>query len=103
MLRDRKGNKLYKHVVVKVHFPDGIAPHKIRKKAPARQGFNENGLDEILMSVADQLDKLYPWWTFRMVELASTAPRTAEYSFVCMGLNQNYKPEAPKEETAKEA
>jgi|SRR5690348_6365995 len=92
MLRDDKGHKLFRHVDVKVHFPDGIPTQKIHQKAPPHKGFTEDNIDDLLMSVADQLETLYPWWTFRMVELASKTPRTAEFSFVCQGLNPDFKP-----------
>jgi hypothetical protein len=85
MLKDVNGNKLFRKVVVKIFFPDDVLPMKtISQRAGPHQGFGPAGIDDILMSVADQLDSLYPWWDFKMVELAPEG-RTARYSFTFAG------------------
>jgi hypothetical protein len=81
MLRDTRGNRLFRIVDIKVYFPDKIFPTRhIRNHAPPHKGFNGDNIDEMLMSIADRLDVLYPWWEFRMVELKPRS-REARYAF----------------------
>lgn len=85
MLRDNEGNRLFRKVIVRIVFPDAIFPPKnFVQHAGPHQGFNPNGIDEILMNIADRLDQLYPWWEFRVVELAPEG-RTAKYVFTFAG------------------
>jgi len=81
MLRDKAGNRLFRRIDIKIIFPiDTIPNQKFSQRAGAHQGFGPDGLDDILMQVADKLDTLYPWWDFKMVELAPEG-RTAKYVF----------------------
>jgi hypothetical protein len=81
MLQDNKGNRLYKTVDVKIYFPDKIFPTRhMRQHAPAGKGFNGDNIDELLMTLADKLDVLYPWWDFNLVELKPSG-RVARYAF----------------------
>ena len=85
MLRDKEGERLFRKVIVKVLFPEAIFPPKtFVQHAGPRQGFNPDGIDAILMSIADQLDTLYPWWQFRVIELAPEG-RTMKYVFKFAG------------------
>ena len=85
MLRDNKGARLFRRVDTKIVFPDAIFPDKkMSQHAEAHQGFNSDGVDEILMQIADQLETLYPWWQFKMVELKPEG-RTARYIFKFAG------------------
>jgi hypothetical protein len=81
MLRDNKGNRLFRRVEVKVVFPDKIFPDKkMVTRAEPHKGFGPDGIDDILMQVTDQLDTLFPWWEFRMQALAPEH-RTAKFVF----------------------
>lgn len=93
MLRDKFGNKLFRAVKVKVIFPDRIFPDKIFvQHAGPRQGFGSDGIDEILMNIADQLDTLYPFWQFQMQEM-TPEHRTARYLMTFVGYrNPNLEP-----------
>jgi len=100
MLRDVKGNRLFRRVEIRVLYPDGVLkPERIIQKAAAKQGFSPDNVDELLMRVADTLEEKYPWWQFRMQELAPEH-RTARYSFICAGFNPRYRP--PREEAKNE-
>jgi hypothetical protein len=92
MLRDAKGNRLFRRVEITVLYPDDVLkPERIRQKAGAKKGFSDENIDEMLMSVADQLEVRFPWWSFRMQPLAPEH-RTARYNFICAGFNPAYKP-----------
>jgi hypothetical protein len=103
MLRDKVGNRLYRRVEIKVVFPKdtGLKPNSMRQKAGPHQGFNSDGIDEMLMNVADRLDELYPWWEFKMVPV--TAPsRTAKFVFAVAGYRAVPPEDAPIEEFSHE-
>lgn len=88
MLRDKAGNRLYRKVDIKIVFPDNILPvRRLISRAGPKQGFTPEGIDELLMKTADQLDELYPWWNFKMQELASQG-RTACYVFAFAGYRE---------------
>lgn len=85
MLTDKAGKKLFRQVEIKVVFPEQIfAPRTFRSKAGPRQGFNAAGIADMQMQVADKLEELYPFWEFRVVELASRG-RVARYVFTFAG------------------
>jgi hypothetical protein len=85
MLKDTKGNRLYRKVDIRIFFPERIFPPRhLAQHAPAHKGFNGENIDDILMQVVDKLDVLYPWWEFKMIELASVG-RTARYVFTFAG------------------
>lgn len=85
MRRDSHGNKLYRKLSVKVIFPDNIFPPKtVTSRAEARMGFHDEGINDMLMQVADQLDTLYPFWEFKSVELAPVG-QMARYVFTFAG------------------
>lgn len=93
MLRDKDGNRLFRRVQVKIIFPDDILPPKVlSSRADPRQGFGPNGVDAILDDIADQLDVLYPWWQFTLVELIPEG-RTARFVFTFAGYRAAVKPE----------
>ena len=92
MLQDKAGNRLVRRVNIKIHYPDGILPvQKIVQKAEAKKGFSADAIDEILMSVTDMLDTRFPFWEFKMQELASR-PRVAEYVFTQIGYRAVVQP-----------
>jgi len=85
MLRDKEGNRLFRKVTVKVIFPEAIFPPKtFVQHAGPRQGFGPDGIDDILMSVADKLEELYPFWEFKPLELTPEG-RTARYVLTFAG------------------
>lgn len=85
MLSDKKGNRLYRQVWIKVIFPEKIFQPKIfRSKAGSHQGFNPDGIADLQMQVADKLEELYPFWEFKVIELASRG-RVARYVFTFAG------------------
>jgi len=85
MRRDKEGNKLYRKVWVKIVYPDAIFPPKITVvKAPPKRGFNEEGIDDILMQTADKLENLFPYWEFKMTEIAPSGGM-ARYVFTFSG------------------
>jgi len=85
VLRDKDGNRLFRKVTVRVIFPEAIFPPKtFIQHAAARQGFGPEGIDAMLMSIADQLETLYPFWDFRAQELAPEG-RTARYVLTFAG------------------
>lgn len=85
MLTDAKGNRIYRRIDIKIVFPDKILPdRKMSQRAEPHKGISPDGIDDLLMQTADQLDTLYPWWQFRVVELAPVG-RTAKYVFTFAG------------------
>lgn len=102
MLRDSKGNRLFRRVDIRIVFPDGIFPDKkLSQHAEPHKGFGPDGIDDLLMQTADQLDTLYPWWQFRFVELAPVG-RTASYVFTFAGYRPSAFPEAKPEDFTQE-
>ena len=92
MLKDKAGNRLFRKVTVRIVFPDAIFPPKlISQHAGPRQGYNGDGIDNILDQIADQLDTLYPWWEFKPVELAPEG-RTARFVFKFAGYSKTPAP-----------
>ena len=102
-LRDKSGNRLYRRVEIKVVFPKDtrLKPNTMRQKAGPHQGFNSNGIDEMLMGVADRLDELYPWWEFNMVPVTATS-RTAKFVFSVVGYRAMPPEDSPVEEFSHE-
>lgn len=85
MLKDSAGNRLFRKVAIRVVYPKNTVPSKtFYQHAGPHQGFNDGGIDEILMQTATRLDELYPWWDFELVPLAPEG-RTAKYVFNCVG------------------
>jgi len=85
MPHDKEGNRLFRKVQVKVIFPDEIFPPKLFvQHAGPHQGFGPSGVDEMLEKIADQLDTLYPFWEFKMTELAPEGS-TAKYVMTFAG------------------
>lgn len=94
MLRDTKGNRLFRIVDIKIEFPDNIFPLRhMTQHAPPHKGFGGENIDEMLMNVTDKLDELYPWWNFRMIQLKPEG-RRAYYKFVFAGYRPGAFPEA---------
>ena len=88
MLRDKAGNRLFRRIEVKVIFPDKIFPVRTYvQKAGPHQGFGPEGVDAMLMDIADKLEELYPWWNFTVVEL-SPVGRTARFVFTFAGTRE---------------
>lgn len=85
MLRDAAGNRLFRRVEITIIFPENIFPPKrVVQRAGPHQGFGPNGIDDILMSMADQLETLYPFWEFQASELAPEH-RTARWVLTFAG------------------
>jgi hypothetical protein len=102
MLRDKEGNRLFRTVKVKVIFPDQIFPDKIFiQHAGPKQGFGPDGVDQMLESVADQLDTLYPFWDFKPLELRPEG-RTTNWLFTFVGYRAA-PAETPPQDLAAEA
>ena len=107
MLQDAKGNRLFRKVEIKIVFPSGPDGHaifpvkRLTQRAEPKKGFGPDGIDDLLMQTADQLDTLYPWWQFRFVELAPVG-RTASYVFTVVGYRTAAFPEAKPEDFTQE-
>jgi hypothetical protein len=100
MLKDTKGNRLYRSVSIKIIFPDKIFPdRKLLQHAPPSRGFNDDSLDEIIGKVVDQLDTLYPFWEFKLLPLAHT-PRQAKYVIAFAGYRADVIERMKKEQEA---
>jgi len=98
MLRDKTGSRLFKSVNIKIYFPDKIFPDKkLAQRAPPKKGFSSENIDDILMEVADRLETLYPWWEFKMMELAPTG-RAANFIFTFAGYRAGSFPAAKPED-----
>lgn len=97
-LRDADGNRLFRRVEVNIIFPPDIFPVKrlMYKAEGARKAYGPDGIDQILMNIADQLDSLYPWWEFRMIPLAPLG-RVARYTFTVVGIRE-MAPDPPQDE-----
>ena len=100
MLRDAKGDRLYRRVEVRVVYPPDVFPAKkfVYKAEGSRRAYAPEGIDSILDHTADQLDTLYPWWDFEMVPLAPRG-RVASYVFKVVGVRAI--PPSPEEQSAK--
>ncbi len=98
MLRDSKGQRLYRRVEIRIFFPDKIFPvKKLHQHAEPHKGFSLDGIDDLLMQTTDQLDQLYPWWEFKMIELKPEG-RTARFNFTVIGNRAMTPPEEEKHE-----
>jgi len=96
-IRDAKGNRLYKRVEIAVVYPEGVLKtERIVRKAPAGKGIGEDGVNELLMTVADQLETKFPWWEFEPIELASSG-RVSKHVFSFKGYST--KSNLPKTDT----
>lgn len=95
MLRDLNGNRLFRKVEITIFFPDNIFPlKKMTQRAGPHQGFGPNGVDDLLMQVADDLEVKFPWWEFKFIELAPVG-RTARFVFTFAG----YRASTPNTKT----
>jgi hypothetical protein len=93
MLKAKDGTRLYRKVRVTIFFPpDVLKPKTLNAKSGPGQGFNPDGVDDVLQRIADQLDNLYPFWEFRPVLLRAEG-RTARYNFVFAGYRDVKAPE----------
>lgn len=100
VLKDKEGNRLFRRVDITVIFaPDSIPTRKLTQHAKPHQGFGPSNIDDILDSLTDQLDTLYPFWQFRLVELAPIG-RTAKFVFEFCGYRA---PTKTSEQITKEA
>lgn len=93
MLRDKDGNRLFRRLDVKVIFPEGVLPFRDKTfihHAPPHKGYGPENVDQILETIANDLDSLYPWWNFTPVELQPVG-RTARWIIKFAGYNPNYK------------
>ena len=100
MLTDASGNKMFRRIQIRILFPDNVLPSKLLvQRAPAHRGFTPTGVDEMLDGVADQLDVLYPWWQFTLVELSAEG-RTARCVFKFAGYRSVNPVDAPIPELA---
>jgi hypothetical protein len=86
MRRDDKGRILYRHVDIKIIYPEGRKPeHKVYRAAP-RKGFHEGGIDNILMDITTKLEERHKLWEFRLVPRGANA-----FTFVYAGLRERLK------------
>ena len=91
MLRDSKGNRLFRKVEITIYFPENMfPPKKMSQHANAHQGFGPDGIDDLLMQTADQLEQLYPWWEFKYIALTPVG-RTARFVFTFAGYSAKAK------------
>jgi hypothetical protein len=89
-VRDKKGNRLFKQIRIKVVFPPKTFPTRIQcLRAPEGKCFNDSGLSEVLDKVADKLDSDFPMWEFRLVQLPSIG-NTIAFNFIYGQLNVEY-------------
>jgi len=99
MLKDIHGDRLFRKVKVRVHFNDQIFPERnMIQHTPARQGFNEDGILAMLEGVTNQLDTLYPFWEFKLQELAPEG-RTARFLIDFAGYRAVPAPNKPTTES----
>ena len=84
-IHDAKGNRLYKRVEIDIVYPENVMKREhIVRKAPARKGISEDGVNEILMQIADTLETRFPWWTFEPIELKGPS-RVSQHVFSFKG------------------
>lgn len=92
MLRSKEGDRLYRRIEVRIFFPPNTIPNAhVEWKSGPKQGYGPEGIDDILMQVADKLDTLYPWWDFKMTPIAPSG-RVARYNFSVIGFRAQPKP-----------
>lgn len=92
MLRDSHGNRLFRKVEIKIVYPEGIFPDRTnRYHAGPGQGFGPENIDKLLMDTADRLEELYPFWDFKMIELAPQG-RTVRYVLTFAGYRTQSSP-----------
>lgn len=101
MLQDSKGNRLYRRLEIKVVYPESILdPETHVQKAPAHKGFSDENIHDALMSVADRLDALYPFWEFEPIELSSHG-RVARFVFSFKGYRAASPQDNPNDDASK--
>jgi hypothetical protein len=94
MLRDNKGNPLYKRMYFAVIFPDRRLPFEY--VAPPGKFFNQEDIDRQLDLVVAHVEESFPRFEFRMVELVPN-----KINFVAVDLKKkpevNEPPPTPSE------
>lgn len=69
--KDGKSIKLHKQCFVKVIVQDKVQPHRF--VAPAGKGYSEDDIDDIREKCVDYLDKRFPHFEFKEVQIAANA------------------------------
>lgn len=70
MWKNALGQPLVKQVTVMVIPPEGHAEQtRVFRSGTPKTGYNPSQIDDLIGLVTDWLDKTYPYWEFRMVEI----------------------------------
>jgi len=72
-----------KHIAVRVIPAEGHRGDKYTFRAPPGRVYMEDSREKVIEHVIDYLDKKYPYWDFRIVEVGAT-----QVNFVYAGLRE---------------
>jgi hypothetical protein len=72
-----------KHITVRVIPAEGHAEDKFTFRAPPGKQWNDLSREQIVEKVIEHLDKKYPFWNFRKVDVGPT-----QMNFVYDGLRE---------------
>lgn len=75
----KNGERIYRRIDVKVFLPDGTFKRE-RLQAPPKSGFSPENIDKALTAVADNIERQFPQFDYRLVPLSAY-----QFNFVCVG------------------
>jgi hypothetical protein len=89
-----KDGHIHRRVKIRVILPEGtgIKPLRFEVKAGPHRGFGDTGIDEVLEHAAQQIEKRFPLWEFRLVPIAENA-----FNFIYAGLREQAKGDSRNE------
>lgn len=72
MAKDRQGNRLVRRIEIRIVFPEGTIPEKKTVQvAPDNKAFSEDGIERMLKTIGERLERACPHWEFRLFELSA--------------------------------
>lgn len=87
-----KDGHIHRRVKIRLVLPEGQKPIRFEVKAGPHRGFGDTGIDEVLENAAQQIEKRFPLWNFRLVPIADNA-----FNFIYAGLRDQAKGESQNE------
>lgn len=85
-MKDKAGQRCFRKVQITTVFPKDTLPDKSTVQvAPPNKAFNEEGIEQMLITIAARLEAACPQWDFNIIEL-SPLGQTARYVFRYSGI-----------------
>lgn len=85
-MKDKTGERCFRKVRITAIFPENTVPDKTTVQVtPPKRAFAEEGIEKILATIADRLERSCPAWDFTLIGL-SPIGNTARYVFKYSGI-----------------